>query len=75
VDANIFTKQAGNLKNVHGQKDDGSCYLGGERSADGEMYATRGCTYVRNVLKTLESCIESSKTKAWNANIQCSAPP
>jgi hypothetical protein len=58
------------------QKADGSSFLGQERSADGEIYATMYHNNVRSVLrKTKQTAWGHSEQKAWNADIQCSAPP
>jgi hypothetical protein len=58
------------------QKADGNCFLGQERSADGEIHATGDHTNVTSVLRnTKKTAYGHSKQKMWNADIRYSAPP
>jgi hypothetical protein len=77
VDAHTFTKKPQKFIQTLSafQKADGKCFLEQERSADGGIHAT-GDHNVRSVLQNSKNIAQGhSEQKAWNADIQCSAPP
>jgi hypothetical protein len=52
------------------QKADGNCFLGQERSADGEIRTTRDHNNIRCVLRnTKKTTLGNSEQKMWNADI------
>jgi hypothetical protein len=58
-------------------KADGNCFLGQERGVDNGIYATRTTIRPEAYCETLKKMHMAghSELKAWNADIQCSAPP
>jgi hypothetical protein len=55
VDAQTFIKQAKKVQtNVVCQKADDNCFLGQERSADGEIHSTRNHNNITSVLRNIK---------------------
>jgi hypothetical protein len=60
------------------QKADGNCFLGQERGADGGIHATMDHNNTRSIFINTKKKLHRfghSELKAWNSDIQCSAPP
>jgi hypothetical protein len=65
VDAHIFTKKAKKIKQILSacQKAGGNCFLGHERSGDGEIHAKRATITSEVYCEKLINCVGQFRTK------------